>query len=50
MLVILGLPPGAEGAKLLKMFICWKELRILASRKGSGSSIWDTSLHLGIVN
>lgn len=33
MLVILGPPPNVEGAKLLKMPVCWAELCILASRR-----------------
>lgn len=33
MLVILGPPPNVEGAKLLKMLVCWDELCILASRR-----------------
>lgn len=33
MLVILGPPPNVEGAKLLKMPVCWDELCILASRR-----------------
>lgn len=45
MLVILGPPPNVEGAKLLKMLVCWDELCILASRrdlvKGSGTMLWQ---------
>ena len=49
MLVILGLPPNVEGAKLLKIRVCWEELCILASRRDL-VKVFGTMLLQLIVN
>lgn len=50
MLVILGLPPNVEVAKLLKTLVCWEELCILASRRDLAKVFGAMLLQLLIVN